>query len=112
MPAPAPAVGEKKRFVCEGVADETGPLVVLRTPRPEVTFCDESWSVYLENGPGGAGKAALSLPRCWAMAAFSTERWSKHAMMARQSSRARAKVPITAPTQMKTVPSGRLETCM
>lgn len=42
-----PAVGEKKRLVWDGVEDGTGPLVDLRTPRPEVIFCDESWSLYL-----------------------------------------------------------------
>lgn len=38
----APAVGEKKRLLCDGVEDGIGPLVVRRTPRPEAMFCDES----------------------------------------------------------------------
>jgi hypothetical protein len=46
------------------------------------------------------------------MAALSTERWSRHAMMARQSRRERPKAPRMAPTQMKTVPSGTLDVRM
>lgn len=46
------------------------------------------------------------------MAAFSTERWSRHAMMARQSRRPRPKAPRIAPTQMKTVPCGTFDVRM
>lgn len=58
------------------------------------------------------GKRALSFARCWAIAAFSTERWSMHAMMARQSRTARPMAPRMDPTQMKTVPSGRFDVCI
>lgn len=35
LPAPAAAVGEKKRFVVLGVCEGMGPRVVRRCPRPE-----------------------------------------------------------------------------
>jgi hypothetical protein len=46
------------------------------------------------------------------MAALRTERLTDQATIPRQASTARPKKPSTAPTAMKTVPSGVSEVCM
>lgn len=47
-----------------------------------------------------------------AIAAFLTERLIVHATIARQATTQKPRNPRIAPTQMKTVPSGRLDFCM
>lgn len=54
----------------------------------------------------------LSWARCCVIAAFSTERWSRQAMTARQTKMPRPNAPRMAPTAMKKVPSGILDVCM
>lgn len=46
------------------------------------------------------------------MAAFRTDRFTDHATIPRQARSARPTKPRTAPTAMKTVPSGVSDVCM
>lgn len=46
------------------------------------------------------------------MAAFRTERLTDHATIPRQARTARPRKPSTAPTAMKSVPSGVFDVCM
>jgi hypothetical protein len=61
--------------------------------------------------PGTADIAFIS-DMFWAIAARLTERWSDHATRPRHASTAAAAKARIAPTQIKTVPSGRSDFCM
>jgi len=112
IPAPAAPVGEKKRLDALAAA---GPAVLGRffSPLPAM-FPNEtvdSRSVYLYIGTAGVRKSAFVSARSGLAARF-TARWSDQATRPRHARTAMARNPRNAPTTMKTVPSGRLDTCM
>lgn len=69
-------------------------------------------TLYMPRFLPGTADMALMSDRFWAMAARLTERWRDHATRPRQASTAAPKKARIAPTQMKTVPSGRSDFCI
>lgn len=120
MPAAPPAVGEKKRedsglcgplpaAAAEGFTDlPTG--APFKRSRDMVEFAPTT--LYMPRLPVGMAAMVLISVMFCVMAARLTERCSDHATRARHTSRAAPKKARTAPTQMKTVPSGRFDFCI
>lgn len=120
---PEPAVGEKKSEEAEGggfggvpppplpplegkglsgAADRRSSDMVLAAPTV----------VYRPLCPPGPCSSDLESARFCASAARLTLRWSDQATSPRHARIAAPMKPSAAPTQMKTVPSGRLDFCM
>jgi hypothetical protein len=123
MPAAPPAVGEKNNEDADlpgGVPPGAcaNGLVLLELPmgaafkwsRDMVEFAFTT--LYMPRFlPGTADMLFISAMFC-AMAARLTERCSDHATIPRHASTAAAKKARSAPTHIKTVPSGRVDFCI
>ena len=121
FPAVCDAVGEKKREFRDAGPEEDFPPLLPPAPVDD----GGNWSsvrVLPAKGeasllPRWLGRLDLLSPMyvyllLWAMAERRTERWRDQATMPRQARIIRAMRARAAPTQMKTVPSGRLDFCM
>ena len=129
---PEPAVGEKKSEEAEGVcfggvptAPPPPPLLPPPVPpleekglsgaaerRSSDMVLEAPTVVYRLLCPPGPCSSDLESARFCASAARLTLRWSDQATSPRHARIAAPMKPSAAPTQMKTVPSGRLDFCM
>lgn len=123
IPAAPPAVGEKNSWevdlcwgefpggAAKGFVDLDLPMgAAFKWSRDMVEFAFTT--LYIPRFFPGTADMALISARFWAMAARLTERCNDHATSPRHASTAQPKNARIAPTQMKTVPSGRSDFCM
>lgn len=120
---PEPAVGEKKSEEAEGAGFggvPPAPLPPLEGKglggaadrRSSDMVLEAPTVVYRPLCPPGPCSSDLESARFCASAARLTLRWSDQATSPRHARIAAPMKPSAAPTQMKTVPSGRLDFCM
>lgn len=120
MPVAPPAVGEKKREDT-GLWDELvgAPVkgledlpigAAFKRSRDMVEFAPTT--LYIPRLLGGMAVMDLTSVMFWLSAARLTERCSDQATRPRHAIKAAPKKARIAPTQMKTVPSGRLDFCI
>jgi hypothetical protein len=118
---PEPAVGEKKSEEAEGFGGVPPPplppldgkgLSGAAERRSSDMVLDAPTVVYRPLCPPGPCSSDLESARFCASAARLTLRWSDQATSPRHARIAAPMKPSAAPTQMKTVPSGRLDFCM
>ena len=116
-PAAPPAVGEKNKEDCDRCAGapakdfEDLPIgAAFKWSRDMVEFAPTT--LYIPRFLPGTADMDFISATLWAIAARLTERCSDQATRLRHTSTAAPKNARTAPTQIKTVPSGRLDFCM